>query len=241
MQAIIDHRETKLKDIITDAEISKYNISFENLDIGDIAVYASGVLVCIFERKSYNDLKASIIDGRYRNQKNKLVQTHGAPKTYYLMEFSLMNHQNMEKMVVGALINTQLRDKIGVFRTCNVTDTWRLVCEIMDRIAEDPGKYMGTEPATGLPEIPHGGNKREPAYINMLCQVPSISVKTAKAIAAKYPSLVILIDALRGKSEKDQVLEFKDVYVNGKHINSTSVKKLINALHETLSFHHSNL
>lgn len=232
MQVIVDHRETKLKDIITAADIAKYNISFENLDMGDIAVYVSGVLICLFERKTYNDLKASIIDGRYRNQKNKLMQTHGAPKIYYLLELGLMNHQNMEKMVVGALINTQLRDKIGVFRTCNEVDTWRLICEIVDRIGEDPPKYMIREECGGGPMIPTAGIKKEPTYINMLCQVPSISLKTAKAIASKYPTLMSLAEALRDKDEGDQVKEFKDVVVNGRHISSSAIKSLIHAFYE---------
>jgi hypothetical protein len=59
---------------------------------------------------------------------------------------------------------------------------------------------------------------KEDVYIQQLCQIPNVSVKTAQAIAHKYPAMSRLIDALKESTENLKVL--KEITIQdekGKH------------------------
>ena len=66
---VIDNREAKLKEYFK----GKENIQFENLDIGDIVFKLEEQIIFIIERKTINDLYCSIKDGRYKEQKNRML------------------------------------------------------------------------------------------------------------------------------------------------------------------------
>ena len=68
MQFIIDNREKELKDYFKNND----NIKFENLDIGDIVIKDNDKIIMMIERKTLEDLSASIKDGRYKEQKIRL-------------------------------------------------------------------------------------------------------------------------------------------------------------------------
>ena len=76
VQIIVDSRETKLFSLLTerDLDIYKDNISIqkEQLELGDIHIIFNEITY-IYERKTVNDLLSSIKDGRYKEQKNRLL------------------------------------------------------------------------------------------------------------------------------------------------------------------------
>ena len=141
IEIIIDHREGKLKDIFYNCK--DYNISFANLEHGDIQILlvdeTTTTPMFVFERKSIQDLQASIHDGRYRNQKQRMVETYGTNKVYYIFEGvsdtkNIHGHSALAGAstgastgaLAGALVNTVLRDKICVFQTKDVSETAQL-------------------------------------------------------------------------------------------------------------------
>ena len=65
----IDYRELKLKKEFESNPIFR----FKNLDIGDILCYINDELKLIIERKTITDLYSSIKDGRYHEQKTRLL------------------------------------------------------------------------------------------------------------------------------------------------------------------------
>ena len=73
---IIDSRETQLIKIIENRDLDIYkdsiNISKEQLDNGDIHIKFNETLF-IYERKTTNDLISSVKDGRYKEQKQRLL------------------------------------------------------------------------------------------------------------------------------------------------------------------------
>ena len=66
MELIIDTREHGLIKMLKENDIS-FNI--EQLDLGDVILKKNEEIMLIIERKSISDLKASIVDGRNREQK----------------------------------------------------------------------------------------------------------------------------------------------------------------------------
>ena len=66
MEFIIDNREN-IKHHFIEKKVDW--VVCKNMDIGDFCITYNNELVCIFERKTIEDLAASIKDGRYREQK----------------------------------------------------------------------------------------------------------------------------------------------------------------------------
>ena len=64
------------KTLLEEFNNRKITIITENLLVGDAHIRnEKGELVYIFERKAKSDLEASIKDGRYHEQKNRLIET----------------------------------------------------------------------------------------------------------------------------------------------------------------------
>lgn len=235
---VIDHRETKLKDLISIDLIEKYNVTFENLELGDIIIYYNDEPVFIFERKTLQDLKASIIDGRYRNQKINILQKYGPSIFKYIFEFPLKDFNSLDKQIKGALVNTILRDKISIIHTTSVKDTFELLTDIFERVYVDPEKYISQQ--VDASEQLGVKVKKESTYTNMLCQVPAISLKTAKAITETYPSMNLLIEALKDKNQEQKLNLLKNITTldnkgKARRLTSSAITNLI----DTLFDHHN--
>src|SRR3989344_1652359 len=82
---VVDYREAHVR-----TELDKLGISYcvENLDIGDYQIHqdetCSGYVIGIWERKTYNDLAASVSDSRYREQKHRLTTSDARYKGYII-------------------------------------------------------------------------------------------------------------------------------------------------------------
>lgn len=218
VQLVIDHREGKLKELFSTSAIPH---TYENLDHADIQILYNGTPVLLFERKTVADLLSSVNDGRYRNQKTRLLESYAPHQIYYIIEGASTYHtspsKSQDKIVHGAMINTMLRDKISIFHTKNVEETFHLLQCIWKRVSEDPGKYCTTAnnaPTSSqqMPQLQHNRVKdAEMCYKMQLCQVPDISVKSAEAIMNVYPTIVSLISSLQTKTREEKLNLLKDI------------------------------
>jgi ERCC4-type nuclease len=238
---IIDHRECKLKELLTSENIEKYNISFQNLELGDIIIYYKNDPLFIFERKTLQDLKASIIDGRYKNQKINILQKYGNTIFKYIFEFPFKDFNGLDKQVKGALVNTILRDKVSIIHTSSIKDTFEFLLNIFERIYLDPEKYC-TQPYC-ISEQQGVRVKKESTYTNMLCQIPSISLKTATAIAKEYPNMNLLIEALKDKNYEQKLNILKNITTldnkgKARKLTSSAINNLIDTLFDNKNNEH---
>ena len=83
IELVIDNRETEL---IEKLKEKKIKFSVEQLDVGDILYRNGEEVILIIERKSVNDLKASICDGRGREQKARLLGSTPKERIMYLLK-----------------------------------------------------------------------------------------------------------------------------------------------------------
>ena len=85
----IDVREESLYNDIFDRDLDIYkdkiDIIKETLDIGDIHIKYNDILY-IFERKTVKDLISSIHDGRYREQKVRMLSCYSKYQLSYIIE-----------------------------------------------------------------------------------------------------------------------------------------------------------
>lgn len=123
MSIVITPNETKL---IQAFQARQIPVITENLDIGDIHIRDSdGKIAYVIERKANNDLDASIKDGRYREQKSRLIESGISRKNiiYLIENLSKPKDQQTHKRIWSAISNTQHRDGLTVFQTKNIDQT----------------------------------------------------------------------------------------------------------------------
>jgi ERCC4-type nuclease len=243
----IDHRETKIKALLpSNIEEEKGAPVFENLTFGDFQILdKEGNVVFLFERKTLDDLSSSIKDGRYKNQKARCSQVYHVSQMYYIIEgnfrFKSKTSSASDKMLIGAVLNTALRDKIAVFQTRNVEETWELIQCVWQRYMADPEKYnvklttgldaekkQTNEEVTVIESVSTSGPRT--VYKCMLCQIPSVSDKTAVAIMDVYPSWNEFMSTMMPLAMEERKALLEKIKVNGRKISCRVVEQMLSTL-----------
>lgn len=228
MQLILDHREGKLKELFQNNLDIK--LDYQNLDYGDFCIFNNENPFIIIERKTLDDLSSSIIDGRYKEQKQKMLSLVNRSNIYYIIEGSI-KYTDSKKNIIGSIINTMIRDDIKIFFTKDITDTYHLLLNIISRVTKEPEKYLNVEPA----EIPvkkqsNGGssNTTYTTYKNMLCQIPGISNKAADAIIAVYPTFNLLYSTLEKLEDSEKLKLLKEIKLDSsRKISSSALNNIL--------------
>lgn len=216
---IVDSREKSLFGILKDRDLDIYSdkieILKEQLDIGDIHLSFShndNNYLYIYERKTNTDLIASIKDGRYKEQKLRLMAS-GASSLNYIIEGDMitsLKNKNNQKITTGAYIHSIYRDKINVIFTFDLDDTSTFLLLMASKIIDKPEYFIGINNNDYHNYIDYCKIKTEKnknidkntCYLLQLSQIPSISKEIAKNISNQYPSLVSLISALNQSEDK---------------------------------------
>lgn len=211
VRVLVDIRERKLYEYLLDMLEEGGAISLEQttLDIGDIQIIvdeeAKRVVHLIFERKTEKDLAASIKDGRYREQKLRMLHTTNTHHCTYIIENALHwdSHACPSSSYVGAIMNTMYRDGMHVVIVPNTLATAEWVCKVAEKCVEHPEKFVAT--STGEKDYISMCRVKTKKQDNIdiptcfqlqLCQIPGISQKLAVSISERYSSWRALLEAL---------------------------------------------
>lgn len=191
---ILDSREQQLKDLFKD----KDNVTISQLDIGDFIVECNQQVMIVIERKTVNDLVASIVDRRYHEQKHRLLSLRcqsPSTKIIYILEGNFCFDPSVQirsiknTTVVSCIINSIIRDNISVVFTKGLLDTFYFLEGLMDRIKSDPQKYFDKKIESCQPFTNIQGMKRKEnsnVFIQQLASIPGISAKKAENIVNHY-------------------------------------------------------
>jgi ERCC4-type nuclease len=207
----IDARETTLHNDITDRDLDNYKdriqIVTENLTLGDIHITYKE-MTHIFERKTLADLQASIVDGRYKEQKARLLSNVSQKYITYIIEgdniLSSTTYQKNKSMIQGAYLHTLFRDNIRILYTRNIVETATLILLISTKILDKPEKFLSEEYTANkcytdfvkLKKKKMDNIDTKSCFIMQLSQIPMISNVIAKNIHSKYASMSALIKSL---------------------------------------------
>lgn len=135
----VDYREREVINTFT-KNTPEINIETCNLPVGDIHILLHSSPILIIERKTHDDLIASIKDSRYREQKQRMVEAYGVDCIVYLIESALGWPEN--EMAKGAIINTLFRDNIRVVVVKDTVQTCKFIVDVSKRLMKDPSKYL---------------------------------------------------------------------------------------------------
>lgn len=224
-KAIIKHIEEYKPDI-------KYNIT--NLPIGDFVFKEDNTISYIIERKTILDLAASITDGRFREQKQRLLESIGQPdKIVYILE----GNKNQKKfgsisksIIDSSILNLIFRHKYKVLHTLNDLETYDQLLSLYKKIAS---KELDKIVEQNVKLIKKGESVQNNILSHMLSTIPGVSMNIAKKIEEIYvtlPNLINSYDKLEDISIKESMLS--SIIINGKRkLGNALSKKIYNSLY----------
>lgn len=206
LDLILDCREHKLMDIFPDTKTKQ-------LDIGDILYVNSenhSEIKCIVERKTLNDLSSSIIDGRYKEQKCRLLSS--GIKVVYILEGMTKNKFGVKfSTLLSAMLNMQFRDNISVIRTKDIEETANILIMLKDKFSQitfsDETRQITYE--SGVNVSKKQNMTKDTVFIKQLSCIPGVSDKIAKDITQVFPSmkeLILKYNSLETERDRERLL-----------------------------------
>ncbi len=219
----IDIRETNVYNDIIDRDLDNYKDNIQiisaNLLLGDIHITYNNSLTHIFERKTLADLQASILDGRYKEQKARLLSNTSQKYITYIIEGDNILSSNCfskyKSMIQGAYLHTMFRDNIRILYTKNIVETTTLILLISTKILDKPDKFLYEEYTADkcytdfvkLKKKKIDNIDLKTCFIMQLSQIPMISNVIAKNIYAKYKSMGNLVKSLMPFESAEQKIK----------------------------------
>lgn len=226
MSILLDNREHGLQEYLTEATI-------QQLPVGDAWIQLENQPLLIIERKTTADFEASFLDGRYREQRTRLLAccAEKKAKALYILEGGIDGRKrSIERNALQKLVHRLLlRYGVAVWSTTNLADTantLRLLCE---QVKADPKVFEGEQLSyTDVQHIQKKTNKDDPKAfaIAALQGCPGVSAKTATAIW----------DTLGKSFEQIMLAEetaFASIKVGEKRLGPVVAKRLYALLHTT--------
>lgn len=147
----VDSREDALNDLLRMNLVgAMHQLRSESLPVGDVILSSADgeTDYIVFERKSLQDLAASIRDGRYKEQSHRLqalpnVHNHNV---VYIVEgdFSRYNERFSKigkKALHSAMCSLNYYKGFSVVRTMSIMETHELIHYYADKLAASPAPY----------------------------------------------------------------------------------------------------
>lgn len=187
MSLIIDSRECELIVQLKLILGENWNETFkiETLHLGDIMISDK----IIIERKQWSDLACSIVDGRYKEQSERLLQAKAEGyMIYYFLEgnIDLYKPRGIPKETLRSCVFSLTHDK-GFFVVMT-----KSAKESVEYILKFQQKYQNTTTKITNSIV----SKKKNAQITkenisdlMLCQIPGISSTTSRILLSKFNHL----------------------------------------------------
>lgn len=242
----IDYRESKIIKYFQEfKEDSSIVYSINNLPIGDFIFKNSDDIVYIIERKSIQDLSSSIIDGRFREQKQRLLESVQYPeKIIYIIEGQTSTYeQTVPKSTLNSsILNLMFKHKYNVIQTSNVLETYETIVMLYNKLLNDDFKISERTNITVNKLIKKSNVINDNILIHMLSVIPGVSVNIAKKISEQYKNLPELINnynSLLTQVGKENMLS--DIKVTNKRKLGTVLStKIYNSLFNCKEFKENN-
>lgn len=178
MQLFLDSREHALIKLMPDAPV-------KTLILGDAVIEREGKELVIIERKTVADFVASICDGRYAEQSERL-QAYDVPNhnVLYLLEGSLKNYRFSvpKKTLLSSMTSLLYGKGFSVVRTESIEDTRDFLVAMFEKLKKEDGYAAPKEGGSSVKKQKKDSITLETIDVLMLSQIPGVSALTAKAL-----------------------------------------------------------
>ena len=223
MEIIIDNRENNIIKILE----TKEEFIKKNLDLGDIQYIQNDEIVYIVERKTFDDLGASIKDGRYKEQKMRLLSNNN--DIYYILEGNIDKCKTInKKALLGSIVNMIFRDNIKVIFSENIEQTVEIIIQIKKKFNE--GKFfknkIDNEYVNSIKIKKKENMDKRTCNIVQLATIPGVSKNTAEIIIENY----LTMDKLIEEYKTNGIMLLKDLSLGKKKLGKVLSEKIYNYL-----------
>lgn len=124
----IDCREpTEIKDYFK----NNAQVVFESLIVGDYIFQDESEIKLIIERKTISDLESSLKDGRFKEQRTRLLETE--IKIIYIIEGSICD----DRHILGAVENLALYHNICIIPSSNIKQTINILNSLIKKVGKE--------------------------------------------------------------------------------------------------------
>ena len=216
----MDMRERDLCEKLT----SKLSFETKALDIGDMQIIdiESNEILVLIERKTLSDLSSSITDGRYKEQKQRLLHAiSNRTKKIYVIEGEDMTDFHLDKSVFdGVMINTVVRDGIMIYRTKNLDETMNMMIHIQKNVEDHHEEIM--ENFLGVPNekdveyqifktVKKENMTEKIVFRAMLSMIPQVSNTIADVLIEKYENMERMIIEIREEDTSEMLHKISEM------------------------------
>jgi ERCC4-type nuclease len=189
----------------------------------------------VIERKRITDFEASFLDGRYREQRGRILSfchQHGA-QPIYLLEgaWTSLTGRITKKAMIKLLNRLTLHYQLPMLHTESVEETAEWIECLWEQWTEDPSALKRTNDLVKVSDGIHVQKKQNASdprafVIACLAQCPGVSVKMAESLVTAYPGMPNMM-ALTQK-------ELEGHKVGTRRIGPAVAKRLWDLLHHTV-------
>ena len=215
----IDSREHSLIEIFREKGASGYIV--RSLPLGDVqCTYADGT-GWLLERKSAWDFEASMYDGRYFEQRSRLLSETDF-RAVFVIEGDL-RQSAMHAHMLSAIAGIERSDRAQIYRTWDKNETFVLIGVLIGKLQAPPSGLVpsGIVP----PAMTISKRKRESspstAFKRMLMCLPSISENIASRLLDEFGTISSLQRALANEKPFRQI-----ALPGGKRLGKARLKHL---------------
>jgi ERCC4-type nuclease len=195
MSIVLDNREHGLIPLLPEAPVKQ-------LPVGDAWIQLNDATLVVVERKTTSDFEASFLDGRYREQRTRLLSycAENKAKALYILEGGIDGRKrSLERPALQKLVHRlMLRYGVSVWVTRDLQDTASTLTLLAAQVKDDPKVFEGeTLSYTDVQHVSKKANASDPkAFATaVLQQCPGISANAAVVILEVFKDLPAIFAA----------------------------------------------
>jgi ERCC4-type nuclease len=196
------------------------------LPVGDIWIGKDQEGGVVIERKTTADFEASILDGRYREQRTRLLAYCAEKKArpLYIIEQGLNGRtRSLQPQTLQKMLNRlMLRYGVAVWLTESPLDTVAAIQILEEQFNTDAGVFVAeTLSYTDVMHTAKKDNTGDPKVFATSCLVncPGVSAKAASALIEAFGSLKLVMQQTEAA--------LADVKVGSRRFGPAAAKKLL--------------
>jgi crossover junction endonuclease MUS81 len=254
MKIIIDNRESRLYQAIkllinSEDKFKNIPIEIQNLELGDIVINHDNTDQVIFERKTVEDLLASIKDSRYIEQSYRLSGSDCPNHNIiYLIESSgNINIHFNKQTVYSSMFSLNFFKGFSVWRSMNIEESAYMIVNAVYKIQKEKKKAYYTPKINDKSEEKEEktDEKIQASYSTVVCkskknanitpenfgeiillQIPSVNSVTAIAVMNIYKTVNNLIDAIKENPDCLNEIKYKTSSGQMRKISKTCIQNI---------------
>lgn len=215
-----------------------------NLDLGDYKIDISGQTVLIVERKTIADYAASILDGRNREQKKRLVANYQLTQIVYLIEGDLTRDNSnfkynkvSKETIVSSIINTMLRDNIHVFHTSGPEETVAFLKMTYEKLQKQGLEFLEKKTTHHIDLVnqvrvtKRDNITSQVVFQSMLNNIPGVSNTISSFLLEQFQNMSKFMESLLAiDTLENRILYISKFKVNNRSIPKSTATNIVNCL-----------